>query len=461
MTRLCTALCHHNLSLISRSLFRFAGTLLILCVVVVSTLKSSFAESDATFRDAKTQFSKQIRKKAPADRIAAVEAIAEFAQFEAADLVLKKGILDPALEVRLASQTALRNIARNPQIARALLEDLKKHLKRPMPIETIPEYFRALATTTDKQIQEGLVKALDEYLASPKGNLLTPIQIIDDFSKQGDLDALNAVLLFTKSKSFDSNFGYRRCVIQALFRMKHPQAVTFLIELLPQAQGLIHHDIVVYLSKLTEQKFRDDHQDWTEWWNTHRDTFEFPLILPLVNHEPLDDKRPTYYGIPICAKRIVFVLDTSGSMRGRPIEAAKKALLDVIATLPESVHFDVVLFDKSISEWQPTLVPATSENRQLASQTVMAKSLQNGTASFAALYAAFDLEPEAIYFLSDGRPTDGSPDQIAQTILVKNRTRRISIHTIGVVTDRSNGSGLTYFMKPLAEENYGSFKLIQ
>lgn len=435
--------------------------LLLIGLVLGMVQAGPTAEPDAGFRDAKTTYLKQIRKKSPAERIQAVEALSEFSQPETADLLLKKAIFDPAAEVRTATQTALRKIAKEPTVAKYLFEDLKKNLKRPATTETMPEVFRALAATDDATLQVDLMKLLDDYLASSKGNLLVPMILIDDYAKLADAEAVKAVSLFSKSKAFDTKFGYRRCVVQAMSHMKQKDAVTFLIDLMPNAQGLIHHDIILYLTKLTKQKFRDDHQDWFDWWKASRDTFEFPAVLPIVNDEPLDDKQPTYYGMPICAKRVVFVLDTSGSMRGYPIEAAKKALLEVISKLPEEVNFDVVLFDKVVTEWQPRLVPATAEFRELASQAVRAKSLGPGTCSFAALYAAFDLEPEAIYFLSDGVPTDGSPNQIVGTILVKNKTRRVSIHTIGVITDNSNGAGLTFFMKPLAEENYGSFHLVQ
>jgi len=91
----------------------------------------------------------------------------------------------------------------------------------------------------------------------------------------------------------------------------------------------------------------------------------------------------------------------------------------------------------------------------------MYRGMKAGTASHAALTATFGLEPEAIYFLSDGEPTDGQPAQIVTSITALNRTQRVSIHTIGVVTDRGGGVGLTRFMEPLAQQNYGKFQLVQ
>ena len=209
----------------------------------------------------------------------------------------------------------------------------------------------------------------------------------------------------------------------------------------------------------TKQKHKDNDREWTKWWAENKATFTFPERV--AAEEPVDPKQSTYYGIPICAKRIVFVLDTSGSMRGYPMEAAKMALLKTVESLPESVSFDMVLFDKTAAVWQPRLLPATLQAKQMAAQTVIARGMSMGTASHAALNAAFSLDPEVIYFLSDGEPTDGNPSQIIESMSERNRTRRISIHTIGVVTQKGGGAGLTFFMKPLAEHNYGSFRLVE
>ena len=197
-------------------------------------------------------------------------------------------------------------------------------------------------------------------------------------------------------------------------------------------------------------------------WKNNRESFKFPDPKePLPPAGPLDNQQLLYYGIPICAKRVVFVLDTSLSMRGEPMETAKKALIETINKLPEVVQFDVLMFDRTVTTWQPQLVPAAATAKSDATRTVNARGMKVGTSSNAALNAAFGLEPEVIYFLSDGEPSDGAPSQIVAAITTLNHTRRISIHTIGVLTDRNGGAGLTLFMQPLAEQNYGSYQLVK
>src|SRR5438477_169454 len=80
------------------------------------------------------------------------------------------------------------------------------------------------------------------------------------------------------------------------------------------------------------------------------------------------------------------------------------------------------------------------------------------TATYDALEAAFDLEPEAIFLLSDGAPQGGkidNPAEIVASVSTGNRVRRLSIHSIGIDTRDAAVSPFARFMKGLAEANWG------
>lgn len=414
------------------------------------------------FATAKQVFMKEMKKKAPAARVAAVTELAEVKWPETAELLLKRGMIDPDPGVRVATQNHLRRLADDDAVRHYLSDELKKGFRKPPANDSNSiELLRALVSTEDPSARAELIKVLDEFLGSPKAHLLIPMSVIDDYGLQGDGEAVRAVTLLAKAKSFEDNFGYRRCVVQAMAQIRQPEAVSFLIDLLPKTQGLIQYDVIEYLTRLTSQKFRDNDRDWGNWWAENKSTFRFPPAGTALPDVTTDLQKPSYYGIPICAKRVVFVLDTSASMRGMPIEAAKQALLKSIGSLPEEVAFNVVFFDATATSWHARLIPATAEAKQNASQAVIERGLKLGTASSAALNAAFGMEPEAIYFVSDGEPTDGTPAQIVSAASQFNRTRRVSIHTVGVVTQRNGGIGLTMFMQPLSDQNYGKFQLIE
>ena len=428
-------------------------------VAVSSTVA---APPDPEFMAAKQTFVKEMKKKSAAARAAAVEKLSELIQPETADLLLKRGITDDDRSVRLSAQKGLRQLAGDQTVGEYLFNELKKSFRKPPANDTVAiEVLRALVPTDDESRREEIVTMLDDFLGSPKAHPLIPITVIDDYAVEGDEIALKSVLLLAKAKVFENNFGYRRCVVQALSQIREPEAIGFLIDLLPKTQGLIQHDVITYLTRATSQKFRDNDRNWSNWWRENQKDFKFPPAGTPLSDASLDDQQPTYYGIPICAKRIVFVLDTSMSMRGQPIVLAKQALLKTIESLPEAVKFDIIFFDGATATWQPRLVPASAEAKHEASQIIADRGLKLGTVSSAALNAAFELEPEAIYFVSDGEPTDGQPAQIVNFVSQYNRVRRVSVHTVGVVTIRNGGAGLTSFMQPLADQNYGKFRLVE
>jgi uncharacterized protein YegL len=231
-----------------------------------------------------------------------------------------------------------------------------------------------------------------------------------------------------------------------------------LINLLPRFKGLVQFDVVSHLAAATGQNFGDDAAKWKAWWaenQNRKEPLEKPKNPPVGNYGDFGE----YYGIPICAKRVVFVLDTSLSMRGAKIDAAKTELIRAIKELPKEVFFDVIAFDNTVRVWRPELVLATEQTKQMAVNVVLEQPLKFKTASYDALEAAFGLNPEAIYFLSDGAPFGGKiddPKTIISTISEVNRVRRVSIHAIGVATNLS--AILEQFMKGLAEANWGIYK---
>ncbi len=432
---------------------------LLACTVGDAARFACSAEPDSGFVAARQAFLKEMKKKSPTARAEAVAVFAKYPISDTAESLLKRGLGDLDPTVRVATRKALREIGQDPKSVKSLTEEFKRYVKKQANEEVLSGLLGGMIATTDEARQAEVQKTLDEYLAGPKANLIVPMSLIDDLAEQGGVDSVNSIRLLTRAKPFETQFGYRRCVVQAMSKIREPAAIGLLVEMLPGAKGLVQAEIIQHLAQTTRQKFKDNDRDWTLWWKDNQAAFQFPPAQA-ADDDPLDNNQATYYGIPLCAKRVVFVLDTSGSMRGQPLEAAKMALLKTVESLPEAVNFDIVMFDRTATVWQPRLVPATVPLKQMAAQTVIARGMQVGTASHAALNAAFNLDPEVIYFLSDGEPTDGQPVQIVEAMSERNRTRRITIHTIGVVTQRGGGAGLTFFMKPLAEHNWGVFRLV-
>jgi hypothetical protein len=416
--------------------------------------------TDKAFLSAKKEYQKRIHNKKAPERIAALKILADFPTGEAADLVYVTLLDDRDFSVRDAAIDFLAALRDRSDVNEKLLARMTASTRKDgMDLRAIGA-LRALGGTEDEALQFRLIAYLNEFLGTPQADQQLVHAMIDEQAPKGAADVLRLLMLFTRTDFFDRNFGLRRCVVQGLAQVKDRDAITHLINLLPRFKGLVQFDVVSHLIASTGQDFGDDAGKWKVWWTEKQNlTAEKPKIPPIGSY----GKFGEYYGIPICAKRVVFVLDTSGSMRGVKIEAAQQELIRVIRELPKEVHFSIVAFDSNVRVWQRELVQATEQMKHIAVNVVLEQQAKANTASYDALEAAFELNPEAIYFLSDGAPQGGKiddPNQIISTVSGFNRVRRVSIHSIGIDTTVPAAAGFARFMKTLADANWGIYKAV-
>ena len=99
------------------------------------------------------------------------------------------------------------------------------------------------------------------------------------------------------------------------------------------------------------------------------------------------------------------------------------------------------------------MVPATSTNRSLAVAFVKGLEANGGTPAAEALSKAFD-RPDAnlVFFLSDGQPTDGSPEQILVRVKTLNAQQKVRISSVGLGDDQD-----AKFLTELAKQNGGQY----
>ena len=116
-------------------------------------------------------------------------------------------------------------------------------------------------------------------------------------------------------------------------------------------------------------------------------------------------------------KDIAFVLDTSGSMAGKKLAQAKKALQFCVENLNDDDHFELVRFSTETEPLFNRLVEATPANRARATEFVQDLRAIGGTAIDDALQKALNLRPRnserpyIVIFLTDGLPTVGIVDE--------------------------------------------------
>ena len=162
-------------------------------------------------------------------------------------------------------------------------------------------------------------------------------------------------------------------------------------------------------------------------------------------------------------KAVVFVLDRSGSMAGKKIEQARKALEFVLNNLHEQDLFNIVAYDDRVEAFKPKLQQYTPASRTEAVRYI--ENIREGGATNIdeALQTALDMirddaRPSYVLFLTDGLPTAGETAEMTISEHCRRANRRHArVFAFGVgfdvnarLLDRISGgnSGTSEYVKP-------------
>ncbi len=437
--------------------------LLIACIASASLGVARGADHIRDFTKAKKSLQQQLRSKQPEMRASAIKQLGQFPIADAVRLV-HGGLYDTDDKVREAAYVSLLKQGDKQEVCDTLLSIAKKDLNRPDGGMAAAPSLAVLLSSNLPSVRRDAVAFVDETVVSSKHGVEVLITLADELGAHRDVSDVAPLARLSKTKSFANRFGLRRAVVAALTKIPDRQALGALIDMLPQLGGEAGADAIEHLTQVTEQIFAADSDAWGRWWEDNRDSFEYPArsIRTPYRQASLEAASGYYYGLPLFAQRLVFVLDTSGSMNGARIETAKRELTRAIGSLPEHAHFGIVVFNGNVSVWQRQLVAATESAKKTAMHYVSAQATHSNTASYDALEAAMEFDTEAIYFLSDGAPYGGkitAPVDIVAAISAANKTRRISIYTIGIGAGIPGGP-LDMFLKTLAEQNLGLYRRV-
>jgi len=180
-------------------------------------------------------------------------------------------------------------------------------------------------------------------------------------------------------------------------------------------------------------------------------------------------RSTTFFGLDAGdARRVVYVVDRSGSMTDR-INYVKEELKRSIATLREPTAFTVIFYSTdppfalaekaasgavnlTVEEYTATrLFRATDRNKRMAFAFVDRIIPQGLTYAVKALELAFEMEPDVVFFLSDGTFDEPVLDLLARL----NPSGPTTVHTIGYLDEADETA-----LKKIAEENGGRYKRV-
>ncbi|HQU46663.1 MAG TPA: VWA domain-containing protein, partial [Pirellulales bacterium] len=410
----------------------------------------------------------QMKSKKEDVRSAVFEKLKAFPTTECAKLLVQQGLISKFADVRKEAYSTLASFHDSDEVCGYLLSSVEKEMTRGTAGETAFALFAVPLSSDVAEIEKKAFDLFDKTAGQRKGGMLFVVALVDQLGVLAGETSVAVLVKISERPLFEKQFGVRRAVVRALAKIEEKSAVEALVAILGKVPGEVRGDLVQHLTSISGEQFGLDPPAWKKWWKANKDKFEFPAgAARVVNRAEAVQSRSMYYGLPIYAARLVFVIDTSKSMRGLRIQAAKRELASAINALPEGVYFDVLAFDRTVKPWQPELAIASAENKKKATYWVGAIAdthLGGGTASYDALEAALDCDTESIYFLTDGAPVGGKvvdPPVIVEAVSRLNFTRRITINALGIGVGPQFVTNPFYlFLSTLAERNYGEYKSV-
>jgi Ca-activated chloride channel homolog len=157
----------------------------------------------------------------------------------------------------------------------------------------------------------------------------------------------------------------------------------------------------------------------------------------------------------VTPKELVFVLDTSGSMEGFPIEKAKETMKLALDNLYPEDTFNLITFSGDTHVLFPQPVPATRENLQRAQSFLASRQGSGGTEMMSAIRAALAPSDEQdhvriVCFMTDGEV--GNDMEIISEVQ-KHPNARVFAFGIGSSPNR-------FLLDKIAEQGRGEVEYV-
>lgn len=166
------------------------------------------------------------------------------------------------------------------------------------------------------------------------------------------------------------------------------------------------------------------------------------MLLPPKTTQKISQKR-----------EVVFIIDTSGSMHGQAMDAAKDALLFALTQIDSSDKFNIVEFNSFAGELFTQSVHASADNLDMAVDFIVALKSDGGTNMGPALSLAMQDKVDAEYLKQIIFVTDGSVGNEAQIFKqINQQIDEARLFTVAIGAAPNN-----YFMNKAALIGRGTY----
>jgi HEAT repeat protein/uncharacterized protein YegL len=341
----------------------------------------------------------------------------------------------------------------------------------------------AEAEHKDWEVRVAVGVAMGWFRNAAVDSIPTHGKLLDDKDSRVRTVALDAIGMLRRSDflpkaiaRIGSPFWQEKAAaIAACGRVGLPKAIKPLIDQLEKEDGRFRGDIDSALWAITGETRDGMYLRWKGWWDEHGKAVEAGTWEKPSPAERADagGGASTFYGIPILSKRIVFVIDCSGSMSeaakaeggqvitgGEAMPPDLKTKLDVakwqlkkaINKLEEDATFNVITYENQVKiiYTRKPLVDASDKNKKTIIAEVDKLEPFGGTNIYDALEMAYNLNEkgtfdenddktaDTIFFLTGGKPTSGkylTAEEILAAVKRLNRVRKMTINTISIGED--------------------------
>lgn len=355
-----------------------------------------------------------------------------------------------------------------------LLEAIDVNAGRLDEDEAIDPSLARMLTIAGSTRNEQALGQLDGLLGHANDELMTWVAAV--LGKNQARGSIQSIAKLANRPIYKDHYGFRRALVLALQRMEHPDATIELAKLRKELDGQLAADLDRFFANLSKEAL----EEATKRAGQQSAELGLDRFEALAEDADVDGSsgselassqikfgESTYYGIPIVAKRVLFVLDHSGSMRQYQrgmtrLDHAKRELIQTIQSLPPDHEFAIMFYSVKNRWWRSELTVADEKSKEQAYRFIRKIGYGDKTNTHAALLGAMNCAPslEAVYVLSDGRPTMGKvidPAAILQEVLHQNGFRGLRFHTIGIDLDPTSRR----FLQQLAMETGGEFRSIE
>lgn len=377
-------------------------------------------------------------------------------------------------------------------------------------------YIRAgIASVFEHIDKDNVLAALIEQLTKEKEPTVR-VAILEALSNKKGPGVESALLEALKSDVWQLQL----VALQAVEKQKLISAVEGVIEGMAKADGRVLHEFQRVLTALTGVDKGIMPDAWKAWWDQNKEAVRGGTYEPRPEEKAgKAGALTTFFGVPITSKRVIFVLDRSGSMSAtadfdlpadkgeadlpddlkkpagsRQIDIARWQLKKALFRMPDGAFFNLIFYGSGFEVYRDRMIKLDKTSRRDAFAYIDQTEPKGGTNIFDSLEKALSYSigedgrlkkdgADTVYLMSDGMPGQGkyiAAGDICREIKAMNEKTKIAIHTIlidagaggNVVVRRVNGKEVPQpkpegpteaeqLMKRLAEENGGTFSAIR